>query len=131
MAWFQNESIYIQKTHFCVMLALFIKKKQNFKCVFSIMHFLAKSHVSVPFSFCWSMEDRRRKSRIHFYWWPYQPKHSPSLETFETSQQQCFGCCVVGMSLVFSRSQGGTTCTTSDKAGTRRNTWSCVLVRGH
>ena len=25
---------------------------------------------------CWSMEDRRRKSLIN---WPYQPKHSPSL----------------------------------------------------
>ena len=31
------------------------------------------------------------------------------------------------MSLVFSHSQGGNTCTASDNA---RNTWSCVVVHG-
>ena len=34
------------------------------------------------------------------------------------------------MSLEFSRSQGGTTCTASDNAGTLGCAWSCVVIRG-
>ena len=45
MTCFQNESIYIQKTHIlcdaCIVYCIQIK--QNFKCVFFIMHFSAKS----------------------------------------------------------------------------------------
>ena len=42
MTCFQNESIYIQKTHLLCDACIVYIDIENFKCVFSIMHFLAK-----------------------------------------------------------------------------------------